>query len=80
MQNKGKYILWSHLRLLLEEARSDTGLYVGKCLQQQHVSLNSFSRMRVDLAAQVNKARHEIHTSVYTCTYIYVFLITTHSL
>ena len=57
IQNNGKYILWSHLKTIHKEMQSDTGLYIGKRLTLQHVELTSFSRMRVDLAAQVSTSQ-----------------------
>jgi hypothetical protein len=51
--NQGKDIAWSHLLTLYERNRSSSGLSVISKLKYEHVYLNSFSKMRVDLAAQV---------------------------
>ena len=52
-QNDGKEIKWGHLWRLYYDSRTPTGLcYIPK-LKFEHICLNSFSKMRVDLAAQV---------------------------
>ncbi len=57
VQYKGKFILWSHLRDLYKKDTSTAmGLRIVPKLKYEHVSLTSFSRMRVDLAAQVHIA------------------------
>ena len=56
-QKNGKFIIWEHLRNLYEkltEMRGQSGgLTLVPKLKQEHVLLTSYSRMRVDLAAQV---------------------------
>ena len=53
MQNNGKDISWGHVWQLYNRTRSATGLTTLKKLKFEHICLNSFSKMRVDLAAQV---------------------------
>ena len=57
MQNNGQDILWRHIRDLLDKIRSiaapSHGLTLAHRLKQEHINLLSYSRMRVDLAAQV---------------------------
>jgi hypothetical protein len=52
-QKGGKYILWQHLVDIYDKTRNESGLFMGKKLKREHTHLTSFSRMRVDLAAQV---------------------------
>lgn len=53
IQNNGKEIKWGHLWSLYYRNRTSTGMtFVGK-LKWEHIKLNSFSKMRVDLAAEV---------------------------
>ncbi len=56
-QNNGKYIRWQHLVDLYQAdsgARRDApGLSMVPKLKYEHIHLTSFSKMRVDLAAQV---------------------------
>jgi hypothetical protein len=40
--------------MLYEKTQCDSGLYIGKKLKLDHLKLNSYSRMNVRLAAQVN--------------------------
>ncbi len=53
----GKTIEWKHLKNLYEKLTSiitqSSGLALVRKLKREHVELTSFSRMRVDLAAQV---------------------------
>lgn len=54
LQNNGKTISWSHIVELYEKGRaSASGLTLTPKLKYEHVHLGSFSKMRVDLAAQV---------------------------
>ena len=61
-QKNGKHILWSHVLNLYEKvthtAVASNGLSLSLLpkLKNEHVSLTSYSRMRVDLAAQVQFA------------------------
>lgn len=56
----GKTIGWKHLKNLYEKLTSITtqssGLALVRKLKREHVELTSFSRMRVNLAAQVAKS------------------------
>ena len=55
-QNDGKHILWSHLSDLYHRNTPDVvspGLSLIPKLRYEHIKLTSFSKMRVDLAAQV---------------------------
>jgi hypothetical protein len=49
----GKNILWDHLVTLYNEIQADSGLYIGRRLTSEHIHLTSFSKMKVNLAAQV---------------------------
>ena len=55
-QVNGKEILWSHLVDLYynNRSKSNPGLALIPKLKYEHVNLTSFSKMRVDLAAQVS--------------------------
>ena len=63
MKVNGKSIQWRHLVDLYERIQNTSVASQGLCilpkLRLEHVKLTSFSRMRVDLAAQVSS------TSVY---------------
>ena len=51
IQCNGKNILWKHLEQLYEEDTSkEAGLRLIPKLKCEHVHLNSFSKIRVDLA------------------------------
>ena len=53
-QCNGKHISWRHLQQLYEQDRGKaTGLSLVPKLKYEHVYLTPFSKMRVDLAAQV---------------------------
>ena len=53
LQNNGKHILWDHISCLYEQLQSESGLYVGHRLTYEHIHLNSYSKMKVNLATQV---------------------------
>ena len=53
MQYDGNYIAWSHLEDLFKQCQADSGLNVLYKLKYEHIHLTSYSKMRVDLAAQV---------------------------
>lgn len=57
-QNNGKKIEWSHIQELYEKISSTAiashGISLLPKLKQEHIVLTSYSRMRVDLAAQVS--------------------------
>jgi hypothetical protein len=52
IQRNGQFILWAHLHRVFEQTHCETGLYTSK-LKAEHLNLTSYSKMRVDLAAQV---------------------------
>ena len=55
VQNDGWFISWSHIWKLYEhDMATGMGIRLVPKLKYEHISLNSFSKMRVDLAAQVN--------------------------
>jgi len=58
MQINGKHISWQHLRALyqakLSQGDRSNGTYLLKKLTREHIELNSYSRMRVNLAAEVS--------------------------
>ena len=58
MQIRGKNISWQHLCTLYQAKVSmmqrSNGLYLLKKLSKEHIDLTSYSRMRVDLAAEVS--------------------------
>ena len=62
-------ISWAHLTKLYEKQRSSLGLSLVPKLKFEHVALTSFSKMRVDLVAQVS-----IDTSM-TTKLIYTSLV-----
>ena len=45
--------MWSHFQDLYRKSQAESGLFIGKRLTREHILLTSYSRMRVDLAAQV---------------------------
>lgn len=45
--------MWKHLEDLYTKTQMESGLYIGKKLIREHIHLTFYSRMRVDLAAQV---------------------------
>lgn len=53
MQFRGKAISWKYIIQLYEIATKSTGLTTLPKLKYEHVRLSYFSKMRVDLAAQV---------------------------
>ena len=54
MQKDGNYISWSHITALYDKSRFSSGLSMIPKLKKEHIYLNSYSRMRVNLAAQVS--------------------------
>lgn len=71
MQKNGQFILWKHIRHLYEKmngmAVQSKGLSLVPKLKMEHINLTSYSRMRVDLAAQVNswKSVHLVLCALY---------------
>ena len=54
MQCNGKHISWSHLITLYNSGTSGgEGIRILPKLKFEHISLNSFSKMKVDLTAKV---------------------------
>ena len=57
-KRNGKFIEWRHVRNLYEKLTmlcvQSRGLSLVSKLTSEHINLNSYSRMRVDLAAQVS--------------------------
>ena len=53
MQKDGKHISWEHLVRVYNQSKSSSGLSLLPRLKKDHVQLTSYSRMRVNLAAQV---------------------------
>ena len=55
MQCNGKDILWRHLQEFYKrDTAAGQGVRMIPKIKFEHISLNSFSKMRVDLAAQVS--------------------------
>ena len=55
LQNNGKEIEWCHMKELYEKiTNTSNGISILPKLKQEHINLTSYSRMRVDLAAQVS--------------------------
>ena len=74
LQCCGKEISWSQLVALYERNRSEAGLSLIPKLKFEHVYLTTFSKMRVDLAAQVYTFVH-VHVHVeYIKLYMYMYL------
>ena len=53
VQKDGKHISWAHLTALYDKSHFSSGLSLIPKLKKEHLHLNSYSRMRVNLAAQV---------------------------
>ena len=51
-QRNGKFISWAHLQELVNKSRQSSVLSLLK-ITKEHSQLDSYSRMRVNLAAQV---------------------------
>ena len=67
--NNGKHISWKHLENFYESDHGQgTGLAMVPKLKYEHVHLTSFSKMRVDLAAQVN-----IACILWKCVPLYLY-------
>lgn len=74
VQCNGKPISWSHVeKLYKEDTRAGiaaTGLHLVPKLKFEHIFLSSFSKMRVDLAAQVCTVHvHEERKRYRICSY-----------
>ena len=72
LQINGKKIFWSHLENLYKAKENPgQGLHLLHKLKFEHVRLTSFSRMRVDLAAQVST---HLHVCYIHCALVVHFL------
>lgn len=72
LQINGKNILWSHLENLYKARENPgQGLHLLHKLKFEHVHLTSFSRMRVNLAAQVST---HLHVCYIHCALVVHFL------
>lgn len=61
----GKGIKWAHMRELYKrDTSAGLGVWLLPKLNYEHVALTSFSKMRVDLAAQVAKI---LYTELCVC-------------
>ena len=86
LQCQGKDIAWCHLVSLYERNRSEAGLSLIPKLKFEHIHLTTFSKMRVDLAAQVHvcyfvsilvHAYIHVGHKYYTCKIIFVLVLST---
>ncbi len=71
-QRNFKFILWQHIKDLYEKVKemavASNGLTLLPKLTYEHIYLTSYSKMRVDLAAQVKCAHVYVCTKLlYTC-------------
>ena len=58
-QNNGHDISWKHLEdLYQDDMGKGSGVTIVPKLKREHIKLTSFSKMRVDLAAQVHIYRY----------------------
>lgn len=78
LQCNGKEIAWSHLIQLYYANRSQSnqinpGLALIPKLKYEHINLTSFSKMRVDLAAQVIYMHTCIYLNVYTYNRMHLY-------
>ena len=68
LQCNGSDILWSHILDLYHRdsgaQRESPGLAIAHKIKREHVYLTSFSKMRVDLAAQVNANIIAMHANI----------------
>ena len=53
LQNNGKNISWDHLSSLYENHCLNSELSIVKKLRYEHIHMTGFSKMRIDLVAQV---------------------------
>ena len=61
IQCRGKTIAWDHLKWLYNADTSQgAGLRLLPKLKLEHINLTPFSKMRVDLAAQVSSYMHVV--------------------
>ena len=61
VQKDGKHISWTHLVKLYDQNSAASGLTFNMKLKREHVFLNSYSRMRVNLAVQVYTIRNYLN-------------------
>ena len=73
MQKNGKEIAWGHLvGLYYRDKGKATGLAIDNKLKLEHLQLTSFSKMRVDLAAQVHNKRQGCILA--NCAYCIIYI------
>ena len=74
LQINGQCITWQHIRDLVDKISSTAvashGLSLVPKLKQEHINLTSYSRMRVDLAAQVIMSGHVHAADTYTVIFV----------
>ena len=56
------------------DTASGLGVRMVPKLKLEHISLTSFSKMRVDLAAQVSYVHHPALKLIYIYIYIYIYI------
>lgn len=68
LQFNGQRISWKHIEDLYVKTNQSADLTTQPKLRFEHICLTSYSKMRVDLAAQVNKHSFCQETVVFLCT------------
>ena len=73
LQFNGKDISWRHIaNLYMQDRRPGVGLTLLPKLKLEHIRLNSFSKMRVDLATQVMVGvMYTILAAGLSCSYMH---------
>ena len=67
----GKEISWQHLeKFYLQDTATEEGLRLAPKLKYEHIYLTSFSKMRVDLAAQVSSLSCSCYTKAATIYHV----------
>ena len=54
LQKDGRHISWKHLVNLYQHNRTESGMALVKKIKYDHIYLTSYSRIKVNLAAQVS--------------------------
>lgn len=72
MQNNGRHISWTHITDLYGKANFGSGLNLLPKVKREHSHLNSYSRMRVNLAAQVSICGDDVDTNIIIITLLQV--------
>ena len=70
MQKNGHHISWTHLTDLYGKANFGSGLSLLPKVKRKHLHLNSYSRMRVNLAAQVSIYGQDVDTNIISFYFI----------